>query len=246
MAKTNHIYGVHAVQEALVAGKRIDKILLRKDVTSDLRGTVMAAAKAANIPVQYVPLEKLDRLAPGANHQGVIALAAQIDYVELEDMLLSFQDRGKNAFIVLLDGVTDVRNLGAIARSAECMGADLLVLPLHGSAQINADSMKISAGALNHLPVSRVSHAIDALNLLDAYGIQSLALTEKTETTLFEVDLTQALCLIVGDEEVGIQPRILKQATTLASIPMQGRISSLNVSVAAGMAMLEVVRQRGK
>ena len=238
------IYGARVVLETIEAGRQVDKILLGKDTNSELRRDVHALATKKNIPVQQVPAETLNRLVPEGNHQGVAAYTSIVFYVELEDILLSLQDRGETALIVLLDQVSDVRNFGAIARTAECMGAHAIVIPQEGAARINADAMKVSAGALNHLTVSRVQNIQDAVYLLQGYDIKVVACTEKASDSIFEAPLNTPTCLVFGSEDKGISKRILKTADMLASIPMQGKIASLNVSVSVGMVLMEARRQR--
>lgn len=238
------IYGARAVMEAMEAGREIDKILVKSGLDSELRQDVSNAARAAGIPLQQVPVEKIERVVRGANHQGVLAYASLIPNADLEEILVGLQEKGEKPLIVALDGVTDVRNLGAIARSAECMGAHALVLPQQGSARINGDAIKVSAGALNHLPVCRVLHLQDAVNMVRSYGLQLVACTEKGSEDIFDVDLSGPLLLVMGSEEKGISNRMLKTADHLARIPLTGNVESLNVSVAAGMALMEVTRQR--
>ncbi|MCL4136772.1 UNVERIFIED_CONTAM: hypothetical protein GTU68_057615 [Idotea baltica] len=191
-----------------------------------------------------VPEVRLEKLAPNANHQGVIGILSAITYQPLEEVILSVIGKGEIPFFMALDGVTDVRNFGAIARTAECMGAHALIIPAHGSAAVNADAVKTSAGALHHLPVCREAHLVDSLMLLQAYDIKSVACTEKASDTIHQVDLKTPSCLIMGSEEKGISSSILKRADHLVRIPMYGKVGSLNVSVAAGMIMAEAVRQR--
>lgn len=237
------IYGARAVMEAIEAGRAIDKILIRKELESDLRRDVGVLARDKGIPLQTVPLEKLDRMAPDSNHQGVIAITAVVTFLDLEQVLLTLQEKPDSLF-VLLDQVSDVRNFGAIARSAECMGADAIIIPSEGAARVNADAMKVSAGALNHLAVCRVGNVRDAVHLFQSYEVRVVACTEKVQKTAFEADLTGPVCLVFGSEDRGISKSILKSADELVSIPMKGKIASLNVSVAVGMALMETARQR--
>lgn len=240
----DYVYGTRAVMEAIESGQQIDKILVHKSMESELRKDILAMAKELKIPVQMVPPETIDRIARDANHQGVLAFTGVIRYMDLEEIILGLQGRGEPALFIMLDQVSDVRNFGAIARSAECMGAHAIIIPEQGAARINADAMKISAGALNYLPVCRVLHLQDAMILLKAYDITVVALSEKGKENIFECPLAESVCLLFGSEEAGISPRILKGADHMASIPMYGNIGSLNVSVAAGMVLLEAHRQR--
>lgn len=242
--KQGHLYGARAVLEAMRAGRQLDKILMVKNLENQLRQDVSDMALQWDVPIQMVPMEAIEKLARGQNHQGVFAYASLIGYVDLEQVLLGAKEKGQTPLIVLLDGVTDVRNFGAIARTAECMGAHALVVPSQGSAQINADAIKASAGALNHLAVSRVKQIIDAVFLLKQYEVKVFAITEKANATLFDADFSGPTALVLGAEGKGIEKRILKHADELVQIPMTGRVDSLNVSVAAGMALLETARQR--
>jgi 23S rRNA (guanosine2251-2'-O)-methyltransferase len=240
----DYIYGARAVMEAMEAGRQIDKVLVRKGLDSELRNDVAEQARKSGIPIQVVPPETLDRIARGANHQGVLAFTGVIRYADLEDILTSATQRGEVPLIVMLDQVSDVRNFGAIARTAECMGAHAIVIPEQGAARINADAMKVSAGALNYLPVCRAAHLMDAVHLLKDLGVTLVALTEKATENIFNCPLTDPVCLLFGSEDDGINPRLLRSADHLAGIPMFGNIGSLNVSVAAGMVLAETMRQR--
>ncbi|MEO0469982.1 MAG: 23S rRNA (guanosine(2251)-2'-O)-methyltransferase RlmB [Bacteroidota bacterium] len=244
MGKGNQIYGLHSVIEALEAGKEIDKILIRKDNSHGKLADVRRLAKETAIPLQWVPEQRLYKMVGDVNHQGIVALLSNISYQPLEELIMRLQGEGKKPFLIMLDGITDVRNFGAIARTAECMGAHAVIIPTHGSASVQADAIKTSAGALNHLPVCREQNLVDSLMLMQAYGIEAVALTEKADSALFDMDLSGPLCIIMGSEERGISKQLLRRTPHLAAIPMQGQISSLNVSVAAGMAILEAVRQR--
>lgn len=240
----NMIFGAHAVMEAMEAGQSLDKILLRKGTDSGLRKDVFEQAEKSGVPVQVVPVEKLDRLTRGGNHQGIAAYLSMVSYADLEEVLIQATDNGEVPLVVALDQVSDVRNFGAIARTAECMGVHALVIPEQGSARINGDAVKVSAGALHHLPVARVRHIQDAVMLAQSYGLNIVACTEKGEGTFFDLDLNQPTFLVFGSEETGISPRIIKSANDHARIPMSGKISSLNVGVSVGMALMEVARQR--
>lgn len=240
----NIIYGARAVMEAMEAGREIDKILLKPGLGQELRKDVYDAATEAGIPIQTVPVEKLDRLSRRGNHQGVLAYVALISYQELESMFLNASTGSTAPLLVALDQVSDVRNFGAIARTAECMGAQGLIIPQDGAARINADAVKISAGALNHISVSRVLHLQDMVYLAKEYSIKVIAVSEKASESIYDVDLTKPTILVMGSEDKGISKRILKSADGLVKIPMQGKIGSLNVSVAAGMALAEANRQR--
>ncbi len=243
-SKSNLIYGARVVLEAMEAGRDIEKIFIRKDLNSELRKDVMDQAKQSGVLVQVVPVEKIERMVRGANHQGVVARVPMIAFVELEDLLEKLVEGDKVPLLIALDQVSDVRNFGAIARSAECMGADAIIVPQQGAAQINADAIKISAGALHHLPVARVRHIKDLIFTVQSYDIQVVACTEKADGTIFDADFSGPTLLIFGSEEKGISPGVLKTSDVQAKIPMSGQIASLNVSVAVGMTLLEATRQR--
>jgi len=238
------IYGARVVMEAMEAGREIDKILLRPGLDQGLRKDVYDAAQAAGVPIQQVPVEKLDRLSRRGNHQGVLAYVALVPHRNLEEVLLEIQESGATPLMIALDQVSDVRNMGAIARSAECMGAQALIIGQDGTARINADAIKVSVGALNYLPVVRVLHLQDMILLAQSYGVQVVGMSEKASDTLYETDFTKPTIIVMGSEEKGISKRLLKSVDKLVKIPMQGHIHSLNVSVAAGMALSEATRQR--
>ncbi|MEM0997082.1 MAG: 23S rRNA (guanosine(2251)-2'-O)-methyltransferase RlmB [Bacteroidota bacterium] len=240
----NFIYGARAVIEAISAGRSIDKVLLRRELDNELRKEVGQLARNKNIPVQTVPAETIERMAPGSNHQGVVAVTAVIAFLDLEQVLLTLDSRTEPLSLVLLDQVSDVRNFGAIARTAECMGVDAIIIPEEGAARANADAMKVSAGALNHLAVCRVRNVRDAVHLLQAYSVKVIACTEKAADSIFDLDLRAPVCFVLGSEAKGISKSVLKSADHLAAIPMQGKIASLNVSVSAGMVLMETTRQR--
>lgn len=238
------IYGVRPVLEALASGRQIDKVLLKKTMLGRDRQDILDEAAKAKIPVQQVPVDKLDRLVGDRNHQGVVALISMIHYVNLEDLVLSLQDRKLNPLLVMLDQISDVRNFGAISRTVECMGGHGIIIPSQGAAQVNIDAIRVSSGALHYLPVCRVNHLADAAFLLESYDIPMVSLTEKSETSLYDADLSGPVCLVAGSEDRGISKRILKLSKEQVAIPLQGKVASLNVSVATGIALAEVVRQR--
>ncbi len=237
------IFGIHAVREALNAGRDIDKVLVRRGAGSDLFRQLMADFHRADIPVQQVPVEKLNRVTR-KNHQGVIAWLSQITYSEIELVLPTVFESGQDPLVLILDGVSDVRNFGAIARSAECAGVHAILVPVAGSAAINADAIKTSAGALHRIPVCRQKDLVKTLKYLRDSGLRIFAATEKAETDLFGSDLTGPAAIIMGSEERGISNALLKVSDHWVSIPMKGNIASLNVSVAAGIMLFEVIRQR--
>ncbi len=234
----DYIYGIHSVLEAIDAGRTIDKIYVK-----NARSEVAQRARAAGIPLQVVPDERLNRITR-KNHQGVIAVMSAIEYVRLDSLLPSLFDEGVLPFILVLDGITDVRNFGAIARTAECCGVNAIVIPAHGSVSVGADAIKTSAGALNHIPVCREDSLSKAVKYLQESGCQIVASTEKSSQNYTTADYTTPLALVMGAEGTGISTDILRMADTRAAIPMFGNIGSLNVGVAAGVMMYEVVRQR--
>lgn len=242
-SKSSLIFGIHPVNEAIRSGKPIDKVLIKQGFKNEILPGLFPALRDQNIPFQYVPLEKLNRLT-GGNHQGIIALVSELEYTDLEKLVPMLFDQGKLPVLVLLDSITDVRNLGALARSAECSGMDALVVPSKGSAQINADAIKTSAGALNNIPVCRVNSLEDAAKYLQDSGFQIVAATEKAEDFIFNADFNKPVALILGAEDTGIDPKLLKMADALVKIPMYGAIQSLNVSAAASVLFFEIVRQR--
>ena len=234
----DYIYGIHSVLEAIDAGRTIDKIYVK-----NARSEVAQRARAAGLPLPVVPDERLNRITR-KNHQGVIAVMSAIEYVRLDSLLPSLFDEGVLPFILVLDGITDVRNFGAIARTAECCGVNAIVIPAHGSVSVGADAIKTSAGALNHIPVCREDSLSKAVKYLQESGCQIVASTEKSSQNYTTADYTTPLALVMGAEGTGISTDILRMADTRAAIPMFGNIGSLNVGVAAGVMMYEVVRQR--
>jgi 23S rRNA (guanosine2251-2'-O)-methyltransferase len=216
---------------------------MKKEFRNELVPGLFSAMRDQNIPFQYVPLEKLNRLTSG-NHQGIIAIISELEYTDLEKLVPMLFEQGKLPTMVLLDNITDVRNMGAIARSAECSGIDAMIVPSKGSAQINADAIKTSAGALNNLPVCRVNNLADAAKFLKDSGFQLIAATEKANGFIYEADFTKPTVIIMGAEDAGIEPKLLKMSDYLVKIPMYGAIQSLNVSAAATVLFYEMVRQR--
>lgn len=238
--KPNLIYGIQPIKEALKGERTVDKVLIRQGLNKETDGELKQAAAEAGVPYQYVPGEKLHNLLPGVNHQGAVAYVAMVAYRDLEEFLES----GEASLLLMLDGVSDVRNFGAIARSAECMGAEAIIIPEQGSARINAEAMKTSAGALNHIDIIRVKNLTDAAYMLKSYGIKIFSCTEKADREVAEVDLVQPVCIVMGSEGKGIQPKLLRVSDEGVRIPIFGEVNSLNVSVAAGMVLYEAACQR--
>lgn len=238
------IYGTRAVIEAILAGKEIEKIMIQSGLTNDLIKELITTARNHSVPFTFVPQEKLKRMST-RNHQGVICVLSAVSYASLDNIIDKTYGAGKEPFLLLLDRVTDVRNFGAIARTAECAGIDAIVIGEKGNAPITSDAMKTSAGALNHLPICRERELKKTMQYLRENGIRVIACTEKTEKTLYDTNLTGPIAILMGSEEDGIADNLLRDADELARIPMRGKIGSLNVSVAAGVAVYEVIRQRG-
>ena len=236
------IYGVHPVLEALESGQEVDRIFVVRR-RSEAVDPILEAAKARNVHVKFVPVEKLERLTR-KNHQGVVAFISAVGFASLEHVVSMAYERGETPLIVVLDRVTDVRNVGAIARSAECCGAHALVIPEQNAAPMNADAVKSSAGALLRLPVCREKNLSHALSFLEQSGLSIVGCTEKGDSLLADADLSLPVAIVLGSEEDGISPPVWKGCRTHAKIPTVGELGSLNVSVAAGMALYEALRQR--
>jgi len=242
MNKNENIFGIRAIIEAITSGKTIEKVYIQKGLSGHLFSELNSLIKKHSISISHVPVEKLNNLSKHQNHQGVIAKVSAIDFYDLEVVLEKNQN--KNSLYLLLDQITDVRNFGAILRTAECTGVNAVIISSQGSAPLNADAIKTSAGAAFKIPICKVNHLLDAIYQLQAEGIQIAAITEKTDDTIYQIDLKKATALIMGSEHKGITPSILKIADAKAKLPLLGDIESLNVSVACGVALYEVVRQR--
>ena len=238
----NLIFGIRPVVEAIEAGREIEKLYIRKGAEGQLMTELRDLCLRHRVHVQEVPVEKLNRLVRG-NHQGVVAQIAAIAYVQLDDILERVPD-DETPLVVVFDGVTDVRNFGAIARSAECAGAHGLIAPLKNSAPVNAEAIRASAGALTTIPVCRVGSIRNTIKTLQAEGFQVVAATEKSRKLLYDADLRRPTALVMGAEEPGISKEVLKLCDERLAIPLIGRIESLNVSAAAAVMLFEVVRQR--
>lgn len=244
MDPTDYIFGLRPVMEAINADKEIDKIFISKDLQGELAAELNALLRGRrDIVVQRVPVERLNRITR-KNHQGVIAILSAITYETLSNLVPMLYEDGRLPFLVALDGITDVRNFGAIARTAECVGADALVIPMRGSVSVGGDAVKTSAGALSYLPVCRERNLAGALRFLKDNGYQVVAVSEKADFSYVRADYTTPVVLVMGAEDTGISPEVMAECDTRVSLPMFGKIGSLNVSVAAGVMMYEVVRQR--
>jgi 23S rRNA (guanosine2251-2'-O)-methyltransferase len=236
-------YGMRPVLEAIASGKTIDKVLFQKDLSGPLFKDLFIKVRERKIPFQYVPAEKLNRLTRG-NHQGVVAFMSAIEYDDIYAIVPYLFEQGKVPFLLILDKVTDVRNIGAIARSAECAGVDAIIIPMKGAAQLNEDAVKSSAGALHKVPVCRHTNLVEVIHFLQDSGIEVVGVTEKADHLFHEYDYRKPVCLIMGNEYEGIAWDYLRECNDTVRIPMAGTIRSLNVSVATGVLLFEVVRQR--
>ncbi|MBE0648561.1 MAG: 23S rRNA (guanosine(2251)-2'-O)-methyltransferase RlmB [Bacteroidales bacterium] len=245
MKKENFIFGIRPVIEAIKSGKEMDRILLQKNLRGESFRELFNLIRDLEIPFQFVPIEKLNRLSK-QNHQGVIAYVTDLSYQKIEDILPLLYEQGRVPLILLLDGITDVRNMGAIARTAECAGVDAIVIPLKGSAMINSEAIKTSAGALYKIPVCRTSNPKEAVTLMKESGLQIMAATEKGSRTYLAADFTNPMLLIMGSEGAGISDELLLLCDDHIMIPLAGEIESLNVSVASGVILFEIIRQRNK
>lgn len=240
--RTDLIFGIHAVIEALKAERSINKILIQKGIQKETFNELRDALKGKQFQLQFVPNQKLDSLTTG-NHQGVIAFITPIEYQEIEALVDQMLEDNKKPTILVLDRITDVRNFGAIARTAECEGVDAILIPSKGSALVSSDAMKASAGALNRIPVCKTDDLKNSLFYLQQSGLRLIACTEKSATPLYQVNLRGSVAIIMGSEENGITQDLINMSDIKAKIPMRGSISSLNVGVATGMVLYEKLRQ---
>ncbi|MBR5728468.1 MAG: 23S rRNA (guanosine(2251)-2'-O)-methyltransferase RlmB [Muribaculaceae bacterium] len=238
-----YIYGIHAVLEAIEAGKEIDRLLVKKDLSSQLAREVLDSARAHDVPVQRVPVERINRITR-KNHQGVLAILAAVTYYKVEQIVPMLFEQGDNPFIVVLDGVTDVRNFGAIARTCDCAGVNAIVLPERGSVSVGPDAIKTSAGALNYVPVCRERNLVETLRYLKNSGFTIVGTSDKNACNYTQADYTAPVAIVLGAEDKGISHEVMQLCDKRVVIPEFGHINSLNVSVAGGIIMYEVVRQR--
>ncbi len=250
LMEDNLIFGMRAVIEALEAGKDIEKIIIQKGLSNELYNQLRQALKGQTVPIQFVPPEKLKRVTDaspglaGKNHQGVIAYLTEINYYDCETLLSAVFEKGRIPLVLILDRITDVRNFGAIARTAECAGVDFIVIPSRGAAQINGDAIKTSAGALHRLKVCREDNLKTTIETLKESGLQIVSCHEKTNQLVYDADFTKPTAVIMGSEENGISNEYLKRSDVQVKIPMVGQIASLNVSVASGIVLFEALKQR--
>lgn len=238
------VFGIRPVLEAIHSGKEIEKIFFQQNTGGRLMSELREEIKKFKIPFQFVPPEKLNHLIKSRNHQGVVAILSPISYRNIEDIIPVVFENGETPLVIILDRITDVRNMGAIIRSAECAGVHALILPSRGSAQINSDAIKTSAGAIFNIPVCRSENLKQTIDFLKKSGLNIVACTEKSERTVYEADLSLPLALLLGSEENGISEEYLKISDQKVKIPLFGKIESLNVSVSAGIVLYEVIRQR--
>lgn len=244
MEKSDYIFGIRAVIEAVEAGRSIDKVLVRRDLGGDLGRELMDKLHEYEVVAQKVPQEKLNRITM-KNHQGAIALLSPIDYSRLEHLVPLFYEEGRNPLVVVLDGITDTRNFGAIGRTAACAGVDAIVIPERNSVSVTPDAVKTSAGGLFHVPVCREKDTLSAVRFLKDNGYRIVGATEKGAAPYTDADYRVPVAIVMGSEDTGISDGVLRICDDLAAIPIVGKIESLNVSVAAGIMIYEALRQRG-
>lgn len=243
MEKENLIFGIRAIIEAVQAGKSVDRVFLQADAQGELMKDLLKVLKRGDVNFTYVPVEKLNRLTHN-NHQGAVATISPIGFLTIEELVTATLASQEKPLFLILDQISDARNFGAIIRTAECTGVHGIIIQKSGAAPVNGDTVKTSAGAVFNIPICKVEHIKDALFYLQGSGIKTVAATEKTEQSLYELDLNEPLAIIMGSEERGINPSVLKLVDEKAKLPMYGSIGSLNVSVACGAFLYEVVRQR--
>jgi 23S rRNA (guanosine2251-2'-O)-methyltransferase len=242
--EVSKIFGIRAVIEAINAGQTISKVYLQKGLSSSLFSELNTLIKSNNIATSYVPVEKLNRLSKNSNHQGVVAQISPIEFTDLDTLISGAFEKTSTPLFLLLDKISDVRNFGAIIRTAECTAVNGIIIQKQGNAPISADTIKTSAGAAFNMPICKVDHIKDAVFQLQAEAIQIVAATEKTNDLIYNVDLKKPTAIIMGSEDRGINPSILKIVDYKAKLPLLGEIESLNVSVACGAFLYEVTRQR--
>lgn len=241
--RTDIIYGLHSVIEAVKAGKELNKIFIQKGIQKETFTSLKEALHGKNYQLQFVPAQKINSLTNG-NHQGIVAFVPPISYHVIEELIDKLLEEGKKPCILVLDRITDVRNFGAIARTAACQGVDAILIPSSGSALVSSDAMKASAGALNNIIVCKTDQLKNSLFYMQQSGLRLIACSEKSSVPLYQVNLRGNIAIIMGSEENGITQDLLNLADVRAKIPMEGGVSSLNVGVAAGMILYERVRQQ--
>ncbi|MBL4651826.1 MAG: 23S rRNA (guanosine(2251)-2'-O)-methyltransferase RlmB [Flavobacteriales bacterium] len=241
--KSNIIFGTRPIIEAIQSGKEVDKVLIQKGIRGEVYAELNQMLKQRNIVSQHVPIEKLNRFTR-KNHQGVVAFISPIIYQNIEDILPGIYEKGETPLLLILDRISDVRNFGAITRTAECAGVHAIIVPEKGRAMIGPDAIKTSAGALFKIPVCKHRSLKQCADFLQQSGVKLVACTEKTDSQYFDFKYNDPIAIIMGSEEDGISNDLIRKADYLAKIPLVGKIESLNVSVAAGILMYEVVKQR--
>ncbi len=243
MKKENLIFGLHPVLEAIKSNKPIDKLYIQKGISTDRIDEVLRNIDQDTVSINYVPIEKLDRLVR-SNHQGIVATISPIIFQSLETIVEQLLESNKTPLLIILDQVSDVRNFGAILRTAECTGVDAVIIQKKGGAPVSGDTVKTSAGAIFNVPLCKVDHIKDAIYYLQGSGIKTIAATEKTQNSIYNTDLTGPLAVIIGSEGIGVSKSVLSLVDEKAALPLLGKINSLNVSVASGVFLYEAVRQR--
>ncbi len=243
MEKATQIYGIRAVIEAINSGEAIDKVFMQKGLKGDLFRELEGILRKNGVTTAYVPIEKLNRLSKN-NHQGVIANISPISFYTIENLVEEVQSKKKTPLFLLLDQLSDVRNFGAIIRTAECTGVDGIIIQKKGAAPVTADTIKTSAGAAFKVPIAKVDHIKDAVYYLQASGISVTVASEKTSHTIYDVSFKEPCAIVMGSEDRGVSPSVIKAADQVAKLPLLGEIESLNVSVACGVFLYEVLRQR--
>lgn len=243
MENANQVFGIRAIIEAIQSGTIIDKVFIQKDLNSDLMKELLRVIKQKNINFSYVPAEKLNKLS-SKNHQGAVATISPISFIQIEELIETVLNKNDKPLFLILDQLSDARNFGAIIRTAECTGVDGIIIQKQGSAPVNGDTIKTSAGAVFNIPICKVDHIKDAIFHLQASGIKTIAATEKTENNIYDINFNSPVAIIMGSEDRGINPSVLKIVDEKAKLPMFGNIGSLNVSVACGAFLYEAIRQR--
>ena len=242
---SDFVFGLHSVKETLISSKEIERVYIQKGMKNEGLKEIINLAKDRGADIAMVPTEKLNRITR-KNHQGVICFISPIHFADIDNVISSVYEKGETPLIIVLDEVTDVRNFGAITRTAECAGAHAILFPEKGSARIGSDAMKTSSGALNHIPICRTKNLINSLKDIKAHGLNLVACSEKGNKTIFEVDMTGPTAIIMGSEERGIKIEHVSEAEDFAKIPMTGQVKSMNVGVAMGIITFEAIRQRLK
>lgn len=242
--KPTTIFGLRAIIEAINSGSTISKVYLQKELKGSLFTELNKLIKKNGFTSSKVPIEKLDKLSKYNNHQGAVAIISPIDFYNLDELIEKTINENKTPLFLLLDQLSDVRNFGAIIRTAECTGVNGIIIQKNGSAPVNAETIKTSAGAAFKVPICKVDHIKDALFLLQGSDIKTVAATEKTEDSIFNINFNQPIAIIMGSEHRGVNPSVLKMVDYKAKLPLLGEIESLNVSVACGAFLYETVRQR--